>query len=167
MRNDQFIHTSLILSLAGAATSIITCLSRQNRSFVCRDKYRCFVATKVCLSRHKHVFIATNICRDKSFVATKTFCRDKRFVAASTLLSRQKTCFVATKIILVAAPANDIIHDLGFTDTSPDFSCVHPLCTKSRLDLLRYAQTDTSLVRALWPIVALSRYSPYSVITAR
>ena len=29
------------------------------------------------------------------------------FVASSILLSRQKTCFVATKIILVAAPAND------------------------------------------------------------
>ena len=35
------------------------------------------------------------------------FCRDKHtFVATSTLLSRPKTCFVATIMMLVAAPAN-------------------------------------------------------------
>ena len=47
------------------------------------------------------MFVATNICHDKSVVVTKIFCRIP--------LSRQKTCFVfvATKIILVAAPAND------------------------------------------------------------
>ena len=49
----------------------------------------------------------------KTFVATK-LCLDKSFVATSILLSQQKTCFVAiehvlfvaTKMILVAAPAN-------------------------------------------------------------
>ena len=48
--------------------------------------------------RYKIMFVATNICRDKSFVATKyVFCR----------VCCDKT-FVATKLILVAAPANDI-----------------------------------------------------------
>ena len=49
------------------------------------------------------MFVVTNImCRDKH----KFYC-DKGFVTASILLSRQKTCFVATKMILGAAPAND------------------------------------------------------------
>ena len=40
------------------------------------------------------------------------FFLDKRFVAASILLSRQKDVFfVATKMILVAAPANDNFSD--------------------------------------------------------
>ena len=34
------------------------------------------------------------------------------FVATSILLSRQKTCFAATKMILVAAPANDSLTEL-------------------------------------------------------
>ena len=63
-----------------------------------------FVATNVFLSL---TFVATNTCL--FFPATKRlllrqayFCRDKRRV-----LWRQKRVFVATKIILVAAPAND------------------------------------------------------------
>ena len=55
---------------------------------VARQKYAC---------RDKHV----NICLDESFVGTKIFCRDKR------LCYRDKHVFVATKMILVAAPAND------------------------------------------------------------
>ena len=69
-------------------------LSRQH------DKTRFFVATKVCLSRQKYVG------RDKhNFVATNhVFHLDKSvlyvvFVTTNT--------FVATKMILVAAPAND------------------------------------------------------------
>ena len=38
---------------------------------------------------------------------TKPLSRQIYLVAASILLSRQKRCFVATKMILVAAPAND------------------------------------------------------------
>ena len=59
-----------------------------------------FVATKP-------VFYTNIFCHDKQF------CRDSSFVAASIRLSGQKMCvcsdktFVATKIILVAAPAND------------------------------------------------------------
>ena len=85
-----------------------TCLSRQNRSFV---------VTKVCLSQQnflhdEHVFVTTNIILSQQ---TKFL---SRFVVASILLLQQKTCFVTTnvfvktklvvtKIILVAAPAND------------------------------------------------------------
>ena len=64
------------------------------------------VATNIFLSRQ-------NFCRDKKhFVATKIilslqayFCRDKRVIV-----------FVATKLILVAAPANDSLptHGLAF-----------------------------------------------------
>ena len=84
-----------------------------------------FVVTKVCLSRQrfcrakltfvttKDVFVAIKhlFCHDKSMlVATNIFCCDKQncvATKASILLSRQKTCFVATKMILVAASAND------------------------------------------------------------
>ena len=99
-----------------ASQSIIgrSCL----KSHFCRDKHL--------LSRQKYA------CRDRTFVTTKYFCRDKRvFFATSIFLSRKKTCFinksklvatkvlsrqnyvcrdktfVATKIILVAAPAMD------------------------------------------------------------
>ena len=112
-------------------------LSWQNKSFVtikvclppqnfCHDKitfvvtkYFCcdksFATANIC--RDKHTF-NTSVCRDKSkLVATKLFlswqkyvCHNKSFVATSTLLSWQKTCFVATKVILVAAPANDKKH---------------------------------------------------------
>ena len=66
------------LSLAEAATSII------------------FVATKVLC-----------VCRNKTRLSSrqKYASRDKRFVATNTCLSQQR--FVATKMILVAAPGND------------------------------------------------------------
>ena len=67
--------------------TLVECLSQQ--MCVCRDKLTfvvtntcllwqnmSFVKTKVCLSqqnfsRDKHTFVATSICHDKSFVATK------------------------------------------------------------------------------------------------
>ena len=57
--------------------------------------------------RDKHVFVTTKhvFCRDKKYA-----CRDKTFVPTKLCLSRQifdKHLFVATKTILVAAPAND------------------------------------------------------------
>ena len=36
-------------------------------------------------------------------------CRDKSMLVAINCLSRQKTCFVPTKHVLVAAPANDSV----------------------------------------------------------
>ena len=98
-----------------------------------RDKHVCLLRQNVFHDRH-------DICRDKdNFVATKTrlllrqkyACRDKQsFLSASILLSRQQTCFVATntllrqtrvcrnktfvatKMILAAAPVNDTAEDL-------------------------------------------------------
>ena len=109
-RDKSFVATNTCLSrlsLAGAATSSIfvvtkVCLLRQ--TCVCRDKTRL-------LSRQKYA------CRNKAFVSTKTglsrqtqVCRDV-FVATNTCLSRHMFCrdkrFVARKMILVAAPAND------------------------------------------------------------
>ena len=90
-----------------------------------------FVATKVCSSWQnfycdKHMFVMPNICHAKWFVRTKIFyhdkimtkvlsqqgyfCCDKRHVLLrQTHVCRDKT-FVVTKIILVAAPANDSSH---------------------------------------------------------
>ena len=73
----------------------------------CRDKH---------LFSHREVYF----CRDKSFVATKKIIKK----IATKLLSRQTTkhvfcrdehVFVATKMILVAAPVNDSGGDMGRT----------------------------------------------------
>ena len=89
---------------------------RQKYACPCCDKtfvvtkYFCRVMTKLLLQQ---IFVATNIvlwqhtfcCNKHTFVVTKMHvCRDN---ATSIFLSWQKTCFVTTKIILVAAPAND------------------------------------------------------------
>ena len=83
-------------------------LSRQG--YFCRDK-RVFVATKhvfccdnIMLLATKVLSHQTRVCRDNQI----NVCGDKPFVAASILSSRQKTGFVATKMILVAAAASDI-----------------------------------------------------------
>ena len=56
-------------------------------------------------SCHKYHFV---FCRDKiMFVTTKKLLPRNMLRDTSIFLSREKTCFVATKIILVAAPAND------------------------------------------------------------
>ena len=95
------------------------CLSRQICCFFCFvfliDKHT-FVASIDVFCRNKHVSVSTkvclsqqNVCRDNiMFVATNICCRDKQTKFATKLLSWQMNCFVATKIILVAAPANDI-----------------------------------------------------------
>ena len=114
------------LSLAGAATSII---------FVATNTS--FVPTKVCLSRQKyfsrqtkHNFAATNVlsqqayfCCDKRrvFSRQKTretrvcrrVCRDKNVLVA-TKLSFLRQIFISTKMILMAALANDTRRDWGW-----------------------------------------------------
>ena len=73
---------------------------------MCRYKH-VFVATKVCLDKQRFV-VATNI-----ILSQQIFCHDKHiFVAANDVFCRDKHVlsqlnFVATKQILVAAPAND------------------------------------------------------------
>ena len=86
-----------LLSLAGATTSIIFVATKVvllQQKYACRDKT--FVAKKLCLSRQ--IFFHDNIILSRQAY----FCRDKRRV-----LSWEKTCLVATKMIQVAAPAND------------------------------------------------------------
>ena len=78
----------------------------------------CFVATKLCF-RDIIMFVATNVCRDMFchhknilswrtyFFSRQNFCHDKHtFVATKHAFCRDKS-FVATKLILVTAPAND------------------------------------------------------------
>ena len=77
---------------------------------VCRDKI-IFVVSNTCLWQQK------STCRDKhdkDFFATKlclsrqTFCRSKyTFVAIKDVFCRDKHVFVGTKMMLVAAHAND------------------------------------------------------------
>ena len=115
------VNTYYCLSLVGAATSIIFVSTKQTR--VCRDKTRL-------LSRLNYAFREEKKKKKKKMVATKLclsrqilfcVCRNKSFVASSIHLSRQETCFVATrdvfcrdkhvfvapKLIHVTAPAND------------------------------------------------------------
>ena len=92
----------------------------------CRDKSfvmtnTSFVATNVLLRQTSLLSRQEYFCRDKSMlVETKLLpqqtdiCGNKRFIATNMIVSRQKTCFfrekhvfVATKMRLVAAPAND------------------------------------------------------------
>ena len=74
------------------------------------------VAANIILSRQtfchdKHtfvMFVAIDIWRDKSFIASKCFCGNKHaFVATKDFFCREKHVFVATKMRLVAAPAKD------------------------------------------------------------
>ena len=85
-----------MLSLAGATTSII------------------FVATKHVLCRDKSMLAATKpLWRQNSCLSWQKFCRDKHtFVATKDFFVATKDFFVATKLvstkmILVAARAND------------------------------------------------------------
>ena len=59
----------------------------RDKNYVCRAKIM-FVATNICPD--KHVFVTTKVLSRQAY-----FCRDNK-----------KKCFVATKIILVAAPAD-------------------------------------------------------------
>ena len=82
----------------------VSFLSRQK---FCRNKHA-FVETNMCLSRQN------NICRDKTFVTTKTLYRDKHgfarqkyscgkhtFVAIKDVFCRHKHVFVATETCLL------------------------------------------------------------------
>ena len=74
------------LSTARAAISMIFIAT----NIFCRDKLT-FVATNTCFSRQNTSFVATKACLSRQIVCV---CRDKYL-------------FVATKMTLAAAPAND------------------------------------------------------------
>ena len=69
-----FFTPPIELSLAGVATSII---------FVTKN-----------LGKHIFVFVTTDICHDKNILPPQCY------VTATILLSRQKVCFVVTKLAL-------------------------------------------------------------------
>ena len=102
--------------------------SPQSKKFeVARCKQSCLCLESLCCAIYYSVVLPLCLLTlrslrwpdvsDKTFVTTKIFCCDKHnFVATSILLLRQKMCFVTTntclcfvvtKIILVAASAND------------------------------------------------------------
>ena len=82
------------------ATKITRLLMRQKYSVFA------FVATKT-FSHDKHNFVATNVFSRQAY-----FCRDNgRALSRQTRVCRNKT-FVATKIILAAAPVSDTVEDL-------------------------------------------------------
>ena len=77
----------------------VSFLSRQN-GLLCLVAISVLVATKV-LSRQTRflLFLRQKFYPNKN-ICSRQFCHDKSFVAASLLLSRQKTCFVATNTCL-------------------------------------------------------------------
>ena len=82
------------------------CLLRQVRvmcvvtKYFCRDKTRLFWRQNYA----SIIFVATNV-----FSRNTCFCRDKRRVLSRQTRVCSDRTFVAAKIILVAAPANDIV----------------------------------------------------------
>ena len=84
----------------------VSFLSRQNYEHMSRQNYEHLSRQAYfCRDKHKHVF-----CRHKTSVAEGKFCRDKRPVfSRQTRVCRDKRVLVWTKMILVAAPANDTI----------------------------------------------------------
>ena len=104
------------------ATNIIW----SQQAYICCDKHVCrdkaFFTTNTRHDKHKfcdkmtnlvatsiHLMRQTRVCRDKAFFTTNTCCHDKhKFCDKQNdkRVCRDKT-FVATKMILAAAPAND------------------------------------------------------------
>ena len=64
-----------VLSLAGAATSIVFC--RDKLVFVCRDKVVFVCRDKTCLSGQNTSFVATKVCLPR-----QNICRDKMMFVA-------------------------------------------------------------------------------------
>ena len=54
-----------------------------------------------------HVFVATKVCTDKSMFVTTNICVTKVLWRQKDVFQHDKHVFVATKMILVVAPAND------------------------------------------------------------
>ena len=103
-RDKSMLAATKLLSRQNTFVASNTCLSRSfvATSVLLLQQKACFVATNTFLSRQKkkkkalsrQIFLATNLIL---FVA-RNICRNKSFVSTSIHLSRQKTCFVATKL---------------------------------------------------------------------
>ena len=131
---DTHVHTDMVITIIGRSchkyhfcgnkSSVMTnvlvmtnmFLSWQNMSFVMTKvcslqqnlSWQIFVMINMCLwqkfCHHKHTFVMTKdmFCHDKILFVATNICCDKKFVTTKIL-----SYFVATKIILLTAPAND------------------------------------------------------------
>ena len=96
-----------------------------------RELPRVYILSRQTFCRDKHVFVATKcvFCHDKSMLV-KYVCRDKylslsrqkKFLSRQAVFCRGKR-FVATKMILVAALANDSSWSQGSTDSRGQVVC--------------------------------------------
>ena len=175
---DTHAHTDMVITIIGGSChkyhfcgnkrSVMTNMSVVTNMFLSWQNMS-FVTTKVCSSqqnfcRDKIMFVATNICHDKHvFVTTKVlswqayFCHNKRhvlswqnYICCYNILSY----FVATKITLVAAPANDKY------PPHPQPPFVTGGIKSGRLTCTQQANTDSVLTR-----LAISVLSPSSSLT--
>ena len=120
-RDKSMLVVTKVLSRKKTFVTLNICLDKHHFVvYFCHDKSM-LVETKLLSPRDKHNLVATGIllsqqtrvCRDKT--RQKYACRDKTFVAINTCLSQQyffcrdkhMFMFVATKTILMAAPASD------------------------------------------------------------
>ena len=139
---------SFLHSLVGAATSVIfvTCITSFVTTEVCLSRQTFCCDTCVCHNKTHLLSWQKYDCRDKKYIATnrclswQTFCHDKNMLACILSL-RQQMCFVTTKMILVAAPASDILQSpipsRRYKNTS-DHSCSInqcPLCVTTNIHL--------------------------------
>ena len=110
MKRNQFFQ---LFTLASASLTAIVGRSCHKHNF-CRDKYvfcrdkhvfcrdkNMLVAKKVCLSRQ------TRVCCDKYSVTTKLCLSRQKFCSGKYTFVPTKGLFVATNMVLVAAPVND------------------------------------------------------------
>ena len=134
-----FVATKVVLCCDKSMLVATKLLSRQTYSCckktfvatnICRDKH-IFVVTICCCDKLTFVTTKHVFCRDKSMlVRTTKLSQQKNIVATNVLFVQQKFCcskhtfvmtkdvfcydkhmFVMTKMILVAAPANDTFED--------------------------------------------------------
>ena len=72
-----------------------------------------FISTNPCVSRQSFCRGKNDTCSGMGIILSPSlspkdpFCRDKHVFTATKNKNKQKTTFVATKMILVVAPAND------------------------------------------------------------
>ena len=121
-----------------------TYLSQENISFVMTKTCFCnksFVMTKLCLLQqtcvcHDKTFVATNICHNKhNFVATRCVLSQQMCVCHDKHVFCGDKTFVATKMMLVAAPANDTVSMTRALSYLSLFNIcsVHNVCAMCRL----------------------------------
>ena len=121
--------------------------TKNSQKYACRIKT--FVATKLCLLRQ--IFVATNmtniLCRDKSFVLTSIF-----FVMTKDF-RREKHTFVATKMILVAAPVSGTDSNMPLTQSVRHAFCKQIKGSKERFVYQVVTQTHNLHIFGVVPFV--------------